>query len=355
MLRNFDEILTSSSPIIFIFGEESFLLEEAVLKIINKHFPNKKNYYDFELLDGSELNESILVDRCSAYPMISEKRLVILKNAEKLFTGKSKKAEKNSVLARYLDKPSESTILVIVANIDTFSGISAGLKGKNKAKYEKMIEQAKFPYNVLLSKYDWIEFPKLYDNQIPRWIKERFKNYGKKISDEAAQLLFANSNGELHNIANEIEKICLYVNGRSDISTEDIANVSGNNRLNNIFELQKAIGEKNISKANEILFNMLENDRQEMLIITMLTRYFIALWKIQELMNKTQDKKELAKEIGVNEYFINDYILPAKLYSKESTEKALIALCEADFELKSSGGDNLLTMQNLLEKIISSN
>ncbi len=355
MLKSIDEIINKKSPVIFLFGQEEFLLGEALDKLINAFCPDRKNPSDFDLLDGGEIDERTIVERCSSFPMMSEKRLVVVKNVEKLFTGRSKKADKNSSLAKYLNNPSDFSILIFVAFIDTFSGIGTGLSGKNKAKFEKMIEQAKFPYNVLLKNYDWIEFPKLYDNQIISWIKDRFKTYGKQISQEAANLLYALSSGELRDIANEIEKICLFVGESKEISIDDISKVTGNRRTNNVFELQNAIGSKNIALANEILFNMLASERQEMLIITMLTRYFTAIWKVQELLNKTKDTKEIADAIGVNSYFIKDYIEPAKIYSNKAAENAIIALCEADFELKSSGGNNILTMQNLIEKIINCN
>lgn len=354
MVKTLNEILKNPSPIIFLFGEEEFLLEEVLEKIIN-NFCTDKNNYDFDLLDGAQINESILVDKCSSYPMLNEKRVVVLKNAEKLFTSKSKKPDNNSLFNRYLANPAKTTLLVITAFLDNFSGIGAGISGKNKQKFEKMIENAKFPYNILLTKFDWIEFPKLYDNAIPNWIKERFKSRNKKIDDEAAQLLFAFSNGELRDIANEIEKICLFIEDRKEVTSKDISAVSGNRRLNNVFELQNAIGAKDSAKANEILFNMLSHERQEMLIITMLTRYFIAVWKVQELLDKKRSSKEIAAEISVNEYFVNDYIKPAKLFTKKAIEQAIIYLCDADFELKSSSSNNLLIMQSLIEKIISAN
>jgi len=353
MVKSLNEIIQNPSPIVFLFGEEEFILEEALEKIINRFCPDK-NHYDFDLLDGAQINENILVDKCSSYPMINDKRVVIIKNAEKLFTSKSKKPDKNSLFYQYLSNPSSSTLLIITAFIDNFTGIGNGILGKNKQKYEKMIENAKFPYNILLTKFNWMEFPKLYDNQIPYWIKDRFKLYNKKIDDEAANLLFAFSNGELRDIANEIEKICLFVEDRQEITRNDISAVSGNRRLNNVFELQNAIGAKDSAKANEILFNMLLHERQEMLIITMLTRYFIAVWKVQELLTKNIRSKEIASMINVNEYFINDYIKPAKLFSNKAVEQAIIHLCEADFELKSSSSNNLLIMQKLIEKIISS-
>lgn len=354
MNDSIDSILNSKNhlPIIFIFGEEDFLIEESVSKLIKHFCPNENSFYDFDSLNGDEVTESIIVGKCSAYPMVNEKRVVVVKHLEKMYSGRTKKAEKNSALNAYLSNPSSSTVLILVAEIDTFSGIATGLKGTNSEKFKKQIDNAKFPYNLLLANYTWVEFPKVYDSSFPKWIAQRIKSNGKTISDEACELLFAQTTPVLRDIANEVEKLCLYAGDRKNIEINDVLNISGATRANNVFELQNAIGSKNLSKSLKILYNMLATDRQEMLIITMLTRYFTIVWKLQEEMSKTTNNSQLASAVGVNPYFLKDYSPVTKLYKPAELNNALIALCDADLELKSSGGDNLLTMQSLITRII---
>lgn len=342
----------SRSPIIFLFGEEEFLLEEAFNKIVSHFVPNPADYYDFDALDGDDISEIILSSKCTSYPMASERRIVAVKRFDKIFTSRSKKPDKGSPFAAYLDNPSPSTILVLSAGIDTFSGIASSLSGKNPDKAEKMISGAKFPYSLLLAKYDWIEFPRIYDNQLPAWANARINSLGKSFDAAAIELLLAQTPPSVRDINNEIEKIALYYESKKNISQEDIVKITGSNRSFNVFELQNAIGEKNLNKSLNILYNMLAADRQEMLIITMLTRYFLAVWKLQEEMQTTDNPAALAGKIGVAPFFVKDYQATARRYKPAQVNKALISLCEADLLLKSSGSDNLLVMQNLITNII---
>ncbi len=129
--------------------------------------------------------------------------------------------------------------------------------------------------------------------------------------------------------------------------------IAGSNRANSVFELQNSIGRADLKKSLSILYNMLDNQRQEMLIITMLTRYFVAIWKLQEESAKTTNNAILAGKIGVTPFFLKDYTAAAKQFRPHQINNALIALCDADLQLKSTGSDNLLIMQNLITRIIT--
>ena len=145
--------------VLFIFGEEEFLIDEATHKLINSLCPDEMSRYDLDVISGDETTQNEISIKAGAFPMSSDRRVVVVKNIAPLFSSRVKKAPKGSPLASYLASPSPNTILIITAEIDTFSGISSQLKGKNSAAAQKQIDNAKFPYNILLSKYPWVEFP----------------------------------------------------------------------------------------------------------------------------------------------------------------------------------------------------
>jgi len=340
-------------PVLFLFGEENFLMEESLNRIINHLCPDEASRYDLDVLSADETYQNDICIKASAYPMSSSRRVVAVKNIQLLFTSKSKKAPKGSQLANYLNSPSPNSILILTAEIDTFAGITSSLKGKNSITASKQIENAKFPYNILLSKFAWIEFPKLYESQYPSWITQRIKNNGKTINQDAIELLIAQTIPSLRDLNNEIEKLCLFVQDRKTINIDDVGSIAGSTRANNVFELQNAVGACDLNKSLTILYNMLANQRQEMLIITMLTRYFVSIWKLQEEVAKTSNNAQLAGKIGVSPYFMKDYLNAANQYKPSQVNNALIALCDADLQLKSTGSDNLLIMQNLITRIIT--
>lgn len=353
-IKNIDKIISSENfpPIIILFGEEEFLINETLDKILKVLIKDMSDEYNFDQLDGNEVKLSTLVDICNSYPMMSDRRVVIVKDFGKLFPGRgSKKEPDNSSFAKFLNSPQESTYLILTASISSLNGISKKF-ASNPETAKKKISSAKFPYNILLSKYHWMEFPKLYESEFPKWITSRIKAMGKRISIEAAQLLASRSEQNLRDISNEIEKLIIYTEARDSIDIADVTSLSGANRDYNVFELQKAVGKRSLGSSLKILFNMLDADKQEILIVTMLTRYFTILWKLIEESRHTSNDYQLASKIGVSPFFVPEYKAALRNYTTNEIDSAFLALTDADLKLKTSSGSTLAIMQNLLIEII---
>ena len=355
-MTSINEILKQKQfpPVYMMFGEEEFLVEEAYLKLIaGIHERNPVNY-DFDVIDGDETTVEKIVDICKSYPFIAEQRTVVVKNFEKLFAGRgSKKTEQTSPLAKYLESPSPFTFLIIITSEDSINGV-AGYKSNVKAtaKAEKIMTGAKFPYHTLLSKYHWIEFPKVYESDFPGWISNRLKELGKTINHEAAQLIVADTNPDLRSINNEVQKLLLYVQDKKSITLDDVHFIVGQSREHNVFELQKAVGRRDLAETLFILENMLATDRQEMLILTIMTRYFITLWKMIELSREFPNQFQLAGKAGVSPYFVNDYLDTLRKFSAEEIEAALIRICTAEEEFKSTNASTIYILQKMFLDIL---
>jgi DNA polymerase-3 subunit delta len=295
-----------------------------------------------------------IIDVATTFPFMSERRVVIVKNFNKFFQGtRSKKIDNNHPLVRYIDSPPESTILIIQSFEDSLNGISNDLANpKNQAKAEKKITGAKFPYNILLSKIDWIEFPRVYDNALPGWLMNRAKDLGKKIGREAADLLIAHLNPNLRDLANELEKLIIFSGDSKEISIDHVSKLVGVSKNFNVFELQKAVGERSSGRSIEIVENMLRNERSEVLITSMLTKYFITLAKIKDWESSISNKYELASKTGINAYFLNEYSNAARKYGQEDIDNAFIELAKADLGIKSTNASTLLIIQKCIIRII---
>ncbi len=353
-IKNLNKIISSENipAIMLFFGEEEFLINEAVDKILKVLIKDESDEYNFDQLDGNEIELSTLSGICNSYPMMSDRRVVVVKEFGKLFPGRgSKKVPENSPFAKFLNSPQPSTILILTASIPSLKGISKKFASNAEAAKKKILS-TKYPYNILLSKYHWMEFPKLYESDFPKWIASRTKAAGKRISIEAAQLLASQSEQNLRDINNEIEKLLIYTGESDSIDIADVASLSGAGRDFNVFELQKAVGKRSLSASLNILFNMLDADKQEILIVTMLTRYFTILWKLIEESRQTSNDYQLASKIGVSPFFVPEYKAALRNYSSKQIDTAFLALTDADLKLKTSSGDTLAIMQNLLIEII---
>ncbi|ROL60548.1 DNA polymerase III subunit delta [Bacteroidetes/Chlorobi group bacterium ChocPot_Mid] len=356
MMTSIENIITEKKypKILLLFGEEEFLLEEAYEKILRFFISEDKSYSESEIKDAEVHSQSDIINSCNIFPFISKRRVVTVNNFEKLFSGRiSKKTEQSSPFANYLKSPQDTTILILKANIKKLNGLSSAFESKtNKAKAEKIINSSGFPYHTILTKYDWIEFPKIWENQLPSWVIRRFKSKSKNITPEAASMLVMYTNPNLRDLNSEIDKILLFVADRKEITSDDINFLIGENRDYNVYELQKSIGKRDLALSLKILENMLATDRKEMLIMTVLINYFTALFKLIEESVLNPDRYKLAASLGVNPMFVSEYLATLKLYSPDEIERAFQALTEADAILKSTSTDSLYIMQKMLIRIM---
>ncbi|MBK9247593.1 MAG: hypothetical protein IPM69_05645 [Ignavibacteria bacterium] len=139
---------------------------------------------------------------------------------------------------------------------------------------------------------------------------------------------------------------------KKKISTEDISAVVGDSRIYNVFELQKSIGEKNLSRSLEVMFHMLSAEKQEILIVSMLTRYFVVLWKLLEASKQSKNTFELSKSTGISSYFIPEYLNALQKYSPRQLNNAFFALRDADLQIKSTSQSAEIILQKMIISII---
>lgn len=341
-------------PVVLMFGEEEFLLEEAYNKLVDAAVEKDTGAFNIDVLEGSDTTPETIIEMASAFPMMAKRRVVAVKHFEKVSLGRGSKSEQSSPLAKYFAAPSPTTLLILLAAVSDLNGLTAALgNARQKAKGEKKLKSAKFPYNILLEKCTWIEFPKLYERDIPSWVARRFKKQGREITPDACELLTAQAGTSLRDLHNEIEKILIYVRDKPKITRDDIMNLIGASKTYNIFELQKAVGLRDLSRSIEIMQRMLAVDRQELLIVTMLTRYFSILWKLSEARHLSRDTFELGKTVGVSPFFLPEYTAALDKYHVRHIENAFQALCNADLSIKTSSGESDITLQRMLTSIIT--
>jgi DNA polymerase III subunit delta len=370
MLESVSAIIKSRNfpHVLLMFGEEEFLLEEAYTALVgaavdNDGAGNGMQGFNFDVFDGGEMTSEALTQTASAFPMMAERRVVVVKHFEKMqmvrggkVSGKAsgKDAEKKSPFAAYIANPAPTTFLILLTDYDELNGLKMALGNtKMSEKAKKKLSSLKFPYNRIIEQCEWIEFPKIRESALPSWVAERFKLLGREIAPDACELLVAQSGESLRDLHNEIQKIITFAPDSTMFTRDEIASVIGASKNYNIFELQRAIGGKKLAKSLEITQRMLVAEKQELLIISMLTRYFTILWKLTEAITQTQSEFELGKTLGINSYFVPEYTAALKVYSRVAIEQAFYALCDADVAIKTSSQEGAdVILQKMLMRIM---
>lgn len=327
-VQQIDEHLTKNNffPVYYFFGEDDFLMDEFINTIIQKNIEPSVKSFNLDIVDANSIDSKKLIALVTSYPMNSDKRIVVVKQFNKLLSSE----QSIILLRRYIENPLGTTIMILIG--------------------DKLDMRTSFAKSLLKSNVYIVEFKALYDNQVVDWIKKRVKVFNKKITDSAANLIAEYVGNSMRDIHNELEKISIYIDQKEIIDENDVNSVVGITKSYNIFALQKAIGERRISEALFIVENMLDRSESAIGIIAMLTKYFQKLWIIRTSNLVSIGIAELFK---IPSIFAKEYEKAASNYTVEEIEDAILQLAKTDEKLKSSQINEKLTMTLMIHNIIA--
>jgi DNA polymerase-3 subunit delta len=277
------------------------------------------------ILYGDDTNIHAVIDTARRFPMMASHQVIIIKEAQSL-----KKIED---LGIYLEKPLLSTILVFCY------------------KYKTLDKRTKL-FRTLESGGSYFESSRIRDYLIPGWIERYLMLKGIKTDPRASAMLTEYLGTDLHKIVNELDKLIITLpDDKPVITTTLIEKNIGISKDYNNFELQKAIGEKNILKANMIVHYFANNpkDNPITLSIASLFGYFSKLLTYHYLTDKS--KNNVAAVLRVNPFFVKEYENSAVKYSSSKTVQIISLL--RTYDLRSKGyGDPGTEPGDLLKELV---
>lgn len=301
------------APVYFLQGEETFFIDSIIERIETNALDESQKSFNQVVLYGKESDLTTIIGTARRYPMMGERQVVIVKEAQEL-KGWTKE-DSQTLMAGYLENPLASTILVF------------GYKYKSLDKRTKL--------GKLMEKHSvFMNAKKLYDNEVPGWIQTYCSSKQVKISKDAVMMLSENIGNNLQRLANEIDKLTLNLKGGEEITEAQVQTYVGISKDYNIFELQKAIGLMNQNKAIKIINYFASNPSNNPMVLTIysLFTYFSKLLLIHHSNN--QNEKALASVIGVNPYFVKEYLVAARNYPLNKVVNNISHLQKADLDSK---------------------
>jgi DNA polymerase-3 subunit delta len=298
-------------PVYFLHGEESFFMDKIAEIIENQVLSESEKSFNQTIFYGKDTESTAIVDTARRYPMMADRQVVILKEAQDMKTLVN--------LQKYVERPTSSTILLIVH------------------KHKKLDMRMAFA-KALVKNAVVMESKPLYDNQIPDWIRNYLKEIHLMIDANAAELIAEYLGTDLGKIANELDKLRLNLPPNSTVNVKQVQDNIGISKDYNVFELQKALSAKNILTANKIVQYFARNpkDAPFVVVISNLYNYFSKVYMLHFLSNKPD--KEVLDVMGLrSDFFLRDYKMAARHYNPFKTEQILGFLRE--YDLKSKGVD----------------
>lgn len=313
-------------PIYFLMGEEAYYIDKLSDFIEDNVLDETEKGFNQMVLYGRDVTIDDIVSNAKRYPMMAERQVVIVKEAQDL----SRSIEK---LASYAENPQPTTVLVV------------------NYKYKK-IDKRKALYKAI-NKHGSVVFEskKLYDNQVPDWIRRVLKGDGYDISPKAAQMLVEFLGTDLSKVNNELNKLKIVLPQGTQITPEHVEENIGISKDFNNFELRKAVGERNIVKAYQIAKYFADNPKDNPMVVTvaLLFNFFSQLLHLHGMTDK--NPRSVASALRVNPYFVNEYLTAARNYPMKKVS-AVVALLR-EFDVKSKGvGANAVPQGDLLKELL---
>ncbi|AWK05936.1 DNA polymerase III subunit delta [Flavobacterium crocinum] len=312
-------------PIYFLMGEEPYYIDKLSEYIEENVLAEEEKGFNQTVLYGRDVSVDDIVSTAKRYPMMADRQVVIVKEAQEL----SRTIDK---IESYVDNPMQTTVLVFCYKYKTLD---------KRKKVTKLLGQKGVVF----------ESKKLYENQVGDWIKRVLAGKKYTIDPKANAMLVEFLGTDLSKINNELEKLQIILPKGTMITAEHIEENIGFSKDYNVFELRKAIGERNQLKAYKIADNFAHNPKEYPLVMTtgLVFGFFVQLLKYHGLKDK--NPKNVASVLGVNPFFLKEYDLAVKNYPMRKVSQIVGAL--RDIDIKSKGvGANGLPQSDLLKEML---
>ncbi len=300
-------------PLYLLTGEEPYYIDFMANYIEKNVLSEDEKAFNQMVLYGQDVTVEDIVSHAKRYPMMASYQVIIVKEAQEL-------ARTIENLTAYCEQPQPTTILVICY------------------KYKK-IDKRKKLYKTIKANGVVLDEKKLYENKVGDWITKMLASKGYKISPKASLMLVEFLGNDLSKISKELEKLTQILKPEQQITPELIEENIGISKDYNNFELQKALGSKDIKKAFRIINYFSENpkDNPIQMTVALLYSFFTKVLKYHALPNKGN----AASSLGVSSFFISDYQQAARNYPMKKVSAIVAAIRLTDMKSKGVGAANV--------------
>ena len=332
MKENYKRIISDLSKkiyknIYFLHGDEPYYIDLIIDFIEENVLSEEEKSFNQIILYGEETDMPAIINTARRFPMMANQLVVIVKEAHYL--------KDLDLLTKYLDHPLDSTVLVISYKYRKLDKRTSLYKALDKNK------------NVELYLSE-----RLRDYQVPDWIEAYLREHNIKAERNVSHILTEYLGSDLSRIVNEMDKLLISIpGGEHTITAGDIEKRIGISKDFNNFELQNALGRKDVLKANLIVnhFGHKPKDNPIPVTIAAIFSFFRKLLIYHFLQDKSRNNA--ASILRINPYFVSDYEMASRNYNPGKTVQVINLLRE--FDMKSKGvGDVSSTEGDLLKELV---
>ncbi len=299
ILANWDK--KKYKPVYWLEGEEPYYIDQLTHFAEHNILSESEASFNLSIFYGKDADWASVVNACKRYPMFGETQVVLLKEAQQM-----RDIDK---LESYIDNPLNSTIFIVAYKEKKLDA---------RTKFAKLVKQ----------KGELVSTKKLYENQITPWTEEMIKRHGLTITHKALFLIIDNVGNDLSRLQNEIEKLKINLEGRTNITEDDIEKYIGISKDFNPFELQDAIANRNMNKTLRIIQYFKANPKAGpiQLLLPTLYSFFSKLYVVVTSGNTSENN--IKQAFNFNPVSSAAAVNAIKAYNFHSIEKILLLLHE---------------------------
>ncbi len=320
-------------PIYFLHGDEPYYIEAIAAQLESRVVAESDRSFNQFVLYGKDTDVTGVLGNARRFPFISERQLVIVKEAQRL--GGLDQKEQQKRLEEYANHPVPSTVLVFC--------------------HQAPADERKAFMKAIGNRGVVVQSKKMYDNKLPDWVADYCHQAGVKISPKAIQMLVDFIGNDLKRISNEIQKIMVNLKAGEPVDAGTVEKYVGISKEYNVFEFQKALQQRDILKANSIVLYFSGNKKDNPLapVLIILFSFFTKVLMVHAAPDRSE--RAVAAHLGVNPFFAKDYLAASRAYPYSKTVRIISYIRAADARLKGVEGgtvDEGELLRDLVFKIL---
>jgi len=315
-------------PVYLLYGKENYLKEDILKKLRKRLINPAYRELNYKVFYGEKISINVVINDLKILPLISEHKLVVIKEAENINKNDEKK------LVNYFNQLNSKNIFSTLIII-----YKEGRPNKELITAIKRIG--------IIANFNITDKGKL-----ALWIKSKFRQSNKKITQEALFYLQSIVGPDLARLFNEIEKIDIYTKDHKIIEKEDVMITIGGSEAVNIFKVLDSVGNKDIKNAIDGLVKLNQGNLHHLSIFAMIYRQIKLILQTKLLIAGGFNFKEVEKKLKLPYFVVEKIIKQSKKYTFKEICKSYELLNIADLAFKDSQQEPKIILEELVMNII---
>lgn len=316
-------------PVYLLYGKENYLKEDISKKLRNRLIDSAYRELNYKVFYGEKISINEVINDLDTLPLMSKHKLLVIKEAEKI--NKNDETKLINYFNRLSLKSNFSTLIIIYKERSPNKKLITAVKRIGIAANFSITDKAK----------------------LALWIKSKFRQSNKKITQEALFYLQSIVGSDLGRLFNEIEKIDIYTKDQEIIEKEDVMITMGGSEAVNIFKVLDSVGDKDIKNAIDGLVKLNQGNLHHLSIFAMIYRQIKLILQTKLLLTKGLNFKEVEKKLKLPYFVVEKMIKQSKKYTFKEIDKSYELLNIADLELKDSQKEPKIILEELVMNIIN--